>query len=100
MASSSMSRSSSSSWTATQNKAFESALAVYDKETPDRWYNIARTVGGKTVDEVKMHYQILLEDVKFIEAGKVPFPKYVTTGTKSHAFMGEHEQRMKNLKLR
>ncbi|KAL9666889.1 hypothetical protein QQ045_001233 [Rhodiola kirilowii] len=100
MASNSMSSRSSSSWTAKQNKAFENALAVYDKETPDRWYNIARAVGGKTVDEVKMHYQILLEDVKFIEEGNVPFPNYKTTITKSHASMGEHEQRMKNLKLR
>ncbi|CAM8932514.1 unnamed protein product [Rhodiola kirilowii] len=100
MASSSMSRSSSSSWTAKQNKAFENALAVYDKETPDRWYNIARAVGGKTVDEVKMHYQNLLEDVKFIEAGKVPFPNYKTTGMKGNTSLGEHGQRMKNLKFR
>ncbi|KAH7850364.1 hypothetical protein Vadar_031659 [Vaccinium darrowii] len=46
MASSSISsRSSSSSWTAKQNKQFEEALAYFDKDTPDRWQNIARAVG-------------------------------------------------------
>ena len=53
MASSSMSSHSSDSWTAKDNKAFERALAVYDKDTPDRWYNVAKAVGGKTPEEVK-----------------------------------------------
>ncbi|RYR05380.1 hypothetical protein Ahy_B06g085244 isoform A [Arachis hypogaea] len=63
MASSSMS--SSGSWSAKDNKAFERALAVY---------------GGKTPDEVKRHYELLLRDVKSIESGQVPFPKYKKTG--------------------
>ncbi|KGN44075.1 protein RADIALIS-like 1 [Cucumis sativus] len=61
-------------WTAKQNKAFEEALAMYDKDTPDRWLNVAKAIGGKTEEEVKRHYQLLLEDVKHIESGKVPFP--------------------------
>ncbi|KAM1002594.1 hypothetical protein ACFX13_003057 [Malus domestica] len=81
MASSSMSsRGSDSSWTAKQNKAFEKALAVYDKDTADRWYNVAKAVGGKTPEEVKRHYELLVEDVKHIESGQVPFPDYRTTG--------------------
>lgn len=81
MASSSMSSrgSGSGSWTAKQNKDFERALAVYDKDTPDRWYNVAQAVGGKTAEEVKRHYELLLEDVKHIESGHVPFPNYRTT---------------------
>lgn len=68
---------SSSGWTTKQNKAFERALAFYDKETPDRWHNIAKAVGGsKTPEEVKRHYELLIEDVKHIESGQVPFPKY------------------------
>ncbi|OWM83828.1 hypothetical protein CDL15_Pgr004259 [Punica granatum] len=68
---------STSDWTAKQNKAFERALALYDKETPDRWHNIAKAVGGnKTPEEVKTHYELLVEDVKHIESGQVPFPKY------------------------
>lgn len=68
------------SWTAEQNKAFETALAVYDKDTPDRWSNVAKAVGGnKTPEEVKTHYQILVRDVNSIETGRVPFPTYRTT---------------------
>ncbi|MED6126719.1 Protein RADIALIS-like 2, partial [Stylosanthes scabra] len=79
MASSSMS--SSGSWNAKDNKAFERALAVYDKDTPDRWYNVARAIGGgKTPDQVKRHYDLLLRDVGFIESGQVPFPNYKQTG--------------------
>ncbi|OWM87241.1 hypothetical protein CDL15_Pgr019288 [Punica granatum] len=81
MASGSMSRgSASSSWTPKQNKAFEKALAVYDKDTPDRWHNVAKAVGGKTAEEVQRHYQVLVEDVQTIESGRVPFPNYRTTG--------------------
>ncbi|KAK8608746.1 hypothetical protein V6N13_024159 [Hibiscus sabdariffa] len=53
------SRSSSSSWTTKQNKMFEKALAKYDQDTPDRWHNIAKAVGGKSAEEVKRHYEIL-----------------------------------------
>ncbi|XP_047323647.1 protein RADIALIS-like 3 [Impatiens glandulifera] len=77
MASSSMS-SRRSTWTAQENKLFERALARYDTETPDRWHNIARAVGGgKTAEECKSHFQILLEDLYQIESGRVPFPNYM-----------------------
>ncbi|PIN06242.1 hypothetical protein CDL12_21213 [Handroanthus impetiginosus] len=79
MASSSMARGSGSPWTAKENKDFEKALAMYDKDTPDRWANVARAVGGRTEEEVKRHYEILVEDVKHIESGKVPLPNYRTT---------------------
>ncbi|PIN12179.1 hypothetical protein CDL12_15201 [Handroanthus impetiginosus] len=80
MASSSMTQGSGRSWTAKENKAFEKALAVFDKDTPDRWDNVARAVGGRTPEEVKRHYETLIEDIKCIESGHVPFPKYRTTG--------------------
>lgn len=73
MASSSLSRSSASSWTPKQNKLFEQALAVYDRDTPDRWQNVARAV-GKPVDEVKRQYELLERDVRHIESGNVTFP--------------------------
>ncbi|KAL1810135.1 hypothetical protein DCAR_0729806 [Daucus carota subsp. sativus] len=72
----SSSRSSSCHWTPKQNKLFEKALAKYDKDTPDRWHNIARAVGDKTAEEVKRHYEILVEDLRHIESGTVPFPSY------------------------
>ncbi|XP_038715352.1 protein RADIALIS-like 3 [Tripterygium wilfordii] len=68
--------SSSSSWTTKQNKQFEKALALYDKDTPDRWQNVAKAVGGKSPEEVKRHYEILIKDVREIESGRVPFPNY------------------------
>ncbi|XP_027333303.1 protein RADIALIS-like 3 [Abrus precatorius] len=95
---------SSSAWTTKQNKKFENALAIYDKDTPDRWQNLARAVGGKTVEEVKRHYDMLVEDLKQIEEGHVPLPNYrnaaATVGgsIKGYGFMDE-EQRMKVLSL-
>ncbi|KAL5202565.1 hypothetical protein ABZP36_013517 [Zizania latifolia] len=68
-------------WTQRQNKQFECALAVYDKETPDRWHNIARYMGGsKSADEVRRHFEKLVEDVAHIESGHVPFPRYAAAG--------------------
>lgn len=72
---------SSSTWTAKQNKAFEEALAIYDKDTPDRWQNIANAVEGKSIEEVKLHYQILVEDLNRIESGQIPLPNYKNIGT-------------------
>ncbi|XP_057971246.1 protein RADIALIS-like 4 [Malania oleifera] len=66
-------RRSSSSWTPEQNKRFEDALAKYDDHTPDRWKKIANAVGGKSVEEVKRHFEILMEDIKNIESGKITF---------------------------
>ncbi|KAJ0086914.1 hypothetical protein Patl1_09155 [Pistacia atlantica] len=78
----SSSRRSDSTWTAEQNKQFERALAVYDKDTPDRWVNVARAVGGKSPEEVKRHYDRLVQDLMYIESGQFPLPNYKpTTGT-------------------
>lgn len=78
---STMAAQSSSSWTSKQNKQFENALALYDKDTPDRWHNIASMVNGKSPEEVKNHYEILLEDLKSIEADRVPCPKYKSSSS-------------------
>ncbi|KAB5568234.1 hypothetical protein DKX38_002027 [Salix brachista] len=67
-----------SSWTAKQNKLFEKALAVHDKDTPDRWQNVARAVGGKSAEEVKRHYDRLVEDLVYIESGQAPLPNYTS----------------------
>lgn len=72
-----MASSGGGSWTQRQNKQFECALAVYDRDTPDRWHNIARYMGGtKSADEVRRHFEHLVHDVTQIEAGRVAFPRY------------------------
>lgn len=88
MASSSMASSRSCLWTSKQNKQFEEALARYDKDTPDRWHNIARAVGGKSAEEVRRHYEVLVKDIMQIETDQVPIPNY-----RAHARGYANEQR-------
>ncbi|KAL2504083.1 Protein RADIALIS-like 6 [Abeliophyllum distichum] len=100
MASSSLSstRSSSSSWTPRQNKQFEEALARYDKDTPDRWHNIARAVGEKSADEVRRHYEALVKDIMQIETDQVPIPNYRSIASNGRGY-GNEQRILKNLKL-
>ncbi|CAJ1949100.1 unnamed protein product [Sphenostylis stenocarpa] len=63
-------------WTPQENKLFESALAVFDKDTPDRWLKVAALIPGKTVDDVIKQYRELEEDVSVIESGFFPVPMY------------------------
>lgn len=74
---------SSSKWTPAENKAFENALAVFDKDTPDRWQRVAAMVPGKSVMDVIRQYRELEDDVSNIEAGLVPIPGYSSRNTSS-----------------
>uniref|UniRef100_A0A1D1YP33 Transcription factor MYBS1 n=1 Tax=Anthurium amnicola TaxID=1678845 RepID=A0A1D1YP33_9ARAE len=69
--------SSCSTWSREQEKAFENALAVHPEGPADRWEKIAEAVSGKTVEDIKHHYQLLVEDINGIESGRVPLPCYV-----------------------
>ncbi|XP_028779755.1 transcription factor DIVARICATA-like [Neltuma alba] len=64
-------------WTREENKRFESALAIHDKDTPDRWLKVAAMIPGKTVYDVIKQYRELEEDIGEIEAGRVPIPGYL-----------------------
>lgn len=77
------------SWTARQNKKFEEALAIYDRETPDRWYNIARMVGGKSAEEVRRHYELLVKDIMQIENDQVPLPNYRVAESNGRGYANE-----------
>ncbi|VFQ71840.1 unnamed protein product [Cuscuta campestris] len=71
-------------WTREENKRFEEALALFDDEnSPDRWYNVAAMLPGKTVSDVLRQYRELVSDVLDIEAGVVPLPRYQTP---THSF--------------
>ncbi|BAT81558.1 hypothetical protein LR48_Vigan10g277700 [Vigna angularis] len=68
----------STKWTPEENKLFENALAVHDKDTPDRWHKVAEMIPGKTVLDVIKQYKELEIDVSNIEAGLIPVPGYST----------------------
>ncbi|KAB2596227.1 transcription factor DIVARICATA-like [Pyrus ussuriensis x Pyrus communis] len=63
-----------SEWTKEENKMFESALAMFDEKTPDRWRKVAEMIPGKTEIDVIKQYQDLEEDVCEIESGRFPIP--------------------------
>ncbi|KAK9037089.1 hypothetical protein V6N11_022011 [Hibiscus sabdariffa] len=66
-------------WTKEENKRFESALAIYGEDVPDRWIKVAAMIPGKTVSDVIKQYRELEEDVSDIESGRVPIPGYLTS---------------------
>ncbi|KAK8529694.1 hypothetical protein V6N13_102597 [Hibiscus sabdariffa] len=66
----------SSEWSREQDKAFENALATYPEDSSDRWEKIAADVPGKTLEEIKEHYELLEDDVNRIVSGYVPLPSY------------------------
>lgn len=68
--------SSLSQWSREQDKQFEKALATYPEKSKDRWEKIASDVAGKSVEEVKHHYELLVDDVSRIESGYLEVPCY------------------------
>ncbi|XP_071734416.1 transcription factor DIVARICATA-like [Rutidosis leptorrhynchoides] len=70
-----MQKSKISEWTKEQNKWFESALAIFDTETPDRWSNVAAFVPGKSEYEVREQYEELKADINNIESGLIEDPE-------------------------
>lgn len=67
-----------STWTVEENKMFESALAMFEEEAPDRWFKVAAMIPGKSVYDVINQYRELVADVSDIEAGLVPIPGYLS----------------------
>jgi SHAQKYF class myb-like DNA-binding protein len=81
--------SSADDWTKEDNKAFENALAEYPEDDEDRWRKILKDVPGKSVEEIKKHYEILCDDVHRIENGLVPIPSYNSCSDGSENHMDE-----------
>nr|ARU86430.1 DIVARICATA-like [Orchis italica] len=71
------------SWTWDEEKAFEDAVAVHWDAGGDWLEKVAVAVTGKTLEDVRNHYQILVDDVTSIESGRVPPPNYVSPSSSS-----------------
>lgn len=67
---------SESGWSREQDRQFEKAIADYPEDLPDRWEKIAADVPGISVEEVKHHYELLVDDVHQIESGFIQLPAY------------------------
>ncbi|XP_077231151.1 transcription factor SRM1-like [Tasmannia lanceolata] len=82
--------SDSSLWSREEEKAFENALAIHSEDSSDRWDKIAAAVPGKTLADIKHHYDLLVEDINGIETGRVPLPCYVSSseGSAEHPSEG------------
>ncbi|XP_016467729.1 uncharacterized protein LOC107790243 isoform X2 [Nicotiana tabacum] len=65
----------SSSWTKEEDRAFETALAIYAGDS-NQLMKIAAAVPRKSIPEILQHYKKLVDDINDIEAGKVPLPQY------------------------
>lgn len=70
-------------WTREEDKAFENAVAAAaappaDGGPPDDgWFAaLAASVPARTAEELRRHYEALVEDVAAIEAGRIPLPRY------------------------
>ncbi|MCD7461044.1 hypothetical protein HAX54_045057 [Datura stramonium] len=62
-------------WTKEEDKIFENTLAIYFNDD-NLFKKMAEALPGKSDDDIKYHYDILLEDLKAIESGHVPLPNY------------------------
>ncbi|XP_057441832.1 transcription factor DIVARICATA-like [Lotus japonicus] len=76
-------KSAPTEWTREDNEKFESAVSIYDKDTPDRWLKVAAMIPGKTVFDVIKKFKEL-EDILGIEAGHVPIPATVRVRGPNH----------------
>ncbi|KAK6912418.1 SANT/Myb domain [Dillenia turbinata] len=68
--------SSSSSWTLEEDKLFENAIATNPENSDYFWEKVSEAVPGKSMEEIMLHYEALVEDVKAIESGLVGLPNY------------------------
>lgn len=71
--------SSGAIWSYEEEKAFENAIAMHwieKEDSKEQWEKIASSVPNKSMEQVKQHYQVLVDDVSAIEEGHVSLPNY------------------------
>ncbi|KAJ4706879.1 transcription factor DIVARICATA-like [Melia azedarach] len=60
-------------WSWEENKAFENGVAMfYNNGGEDEWVKIRSLVPTKTIDEIKLQFKKLVEDLELIESGIIP----------------------------
>ncbi|XP_044957668.1 transcription factor MYBS1-like [Hordeum vulgare subsp. vulgare] len=75
-------RTATAAWTNEEDKAFENAIAAgapppLDGVPEDAWFvALAASVPARSTEEVRRHYEALVEDVGAIDAGRVPLLRY------------------------
>ncbi|XP_057809040.1 transcription factor DIVARICATA-like [Salvia miltiorrhiza] len=65
-------------WNSEENKVFENALAELDHSSPTFFESIASKVPWRSIEDIKLHYQALVQDIEMIESGNFPIPDYPT----------------------
>nr|GEY00702.1 transcription factor DIVARICATA-like [Tanacetum cinerariifolium] len=65
-----------STWSRYEDKLFEDALVMFPEDVIGRWQKIAASVPGKTPEEVRSHYEVLVHDLVLIDSGRVELPSY------------------------
>ncbi|XP_071710524.1 transcription factor SRM1-like [Rutidosis leptorrhynchoides] len=76
-----------STWTRYEDKLFEEALVLYPDDVIGRWQKIADAVPGKTVDQVRAHYDVLVHDLLQIDSGQVELPSYSDDADADDSFL-------------
>ncbi|KAL8550002.1 hypothetical protein ACS0TY_008722 [Phlomoides rotata] len=74
----------STEWTIEENKLFENALAEIAPNSPAFLENVASRVPWKSMEDVKNHYQALLDDIETIELGKLSLPIYTNLNVENN----------------
>ncbi|GAA0164275.1 DNA-binding transcription factor [Lithospermum erythrorhizon] len=74
------------SWTREEEKAFENAIAMhFVEDSKEQWNQIGSLVPTKTIQELKQHYELLVDDIVDIESGVVPIPNYYVEENQSNS---------------
>ncbi|KAJ9560270.1 hypothetical protein OSB04_005430 [Centaurea solstitialis] len=68
-------------WTFAENKLFENAIAEIDPSSPNFFETLAFKVPNRSIEEIKVHYQALVEDIEMIDADIIKPPKYIDEQT-------------------
>lgn len=71
-------------WSAEEDKVFERTLAqLGELEGDDSWAQFGSHLPGKSIVGLKRRFNLLEEDIKNIESGRVPLPHYGATDNRS-----------------